>query len=643
MMIDLYRIEDTECLHERELAGEEYCDPSYWPTFQEDYQRLQVLLQAHVELGMPAVILRIFDGEFLFLDGRSAGNIPRRHLSRPIDRVDRGRFREGFLKADFVATQLYRHEMSRYQRLFPERPVDFPMELIYGLVANRWILRRFRNRIGLIGGRGKIALIRELMSHREYRDYLGIDRFTDYVEVPERFCCDDVEGLEDLIGKQLERATGSLFLFGIGISKLAVAHTFKHYRPAVYLDIGCGMSALAGTVGIDRPYFGLWTNFRIWGYDYEKIDPTDYYPSANDRWLEDDVDRGRAKGRSIIVDPLSHAPHLKGVIRNSLYLTRFKHHDYPSGSYTETAFKANFGFDPGEDEAVIEDFLRTQTRVKALFIVFPVLSSVLEHQGPKSEAWRNLFSSLYKTFSNLPRESLVIVDNHPYDYDPTPYLKRLSFSHDLVLKRVYSPGKSYSSCVIPYPFVMCTVNDPFYPLLNRPMVMGRGKKNRLFWCGSLFEHREQWGEIDVVVDRREIHEAVTSKHPEILETRSQVPYDQFVETISQYRFALDLTGCSRLNKRFYEILMTDTLVLAQAIGVEWPFERGDGFSEECFFTDADDLYEKFSRLSRDDKLYDRCLANQIYLVGKYFNKEWIGRYIESARRSKDIKGLRGIK
>jgi hypothetical protein len=57
---------------------------------------------------------------------------------------------------------------------------------------------------------------------------------------------------------------------------MAIAHHFKNIKPAVYLDIGCGISALAGTTSISRPYFGSWINYRINGYDYSSVDPIDF-------------------------------------------------------------------------------------------------------------------------------------------------------------------------------------------------------------------------------------------------------------------------------------------------------------------------------------------------------------------------------
>ena len=57
---------------------------------------------------------------------------------------------------------------------------------------------------------------------------------------------------------------------------MAMAYQFKNYKDAIFIDIGCGMSGLAGTVETDRPYFGSWINYRIQNYDYSNIDPTNF-------------------------------------------------------------------------------------------------------------------------------------------------------------------------------------------------------------------------------------------------------------------------------------------------------------------------------------------------------------------------------
>ncbi len=132
------------------------------------------------------------------------------------------------------------------------------------------------------------------MEHDEYRDYLGITHFTGYVTIPERFGCNDPEGLKKSIKNQLERIkedelrTGEetrVFLYGIGICKMAVASEFKKMYPAIYIDIGILMAGLAGFLSQSRPYSAGWTNYRIKGYDYSKLDQMDTQNEKNIKWL----------------------------------------------------------------------------------------------------------------------------------------------------------------------------------------------------------------------------------------------------------------------------------------------------------------------------------------------------------------------
>ena len=39
----------------------------------------------------------------------------------------------------------------------------------------------------------KIQIIRNLMEYQEYQEYLGIDKFTDYIHIDQNFACDDLE------------------------------------------------------------------------------------------------------------------------------------------------------------------------------------------------------------------------------------------------------------------------------------------------------------------------------------------------------------------------------------------------------------------------------------------------------------------
>jgi hypothetical protein len=280
-MLELYCIPGTSNIHPCEVHGPEYNSPTTWPRFQEDWAALKDALISDVSNNVGKVYLRIFDGEFHFLKGHKVGNVGTRHCSKELTPSFLQTFYDGFLKADIVSTQLYTKEMDTYKQLFPQRPIDIPMELLYSLVSSRWIFRQFPENIALIGGSEKMKVIQELMKHDEYRTYLGVDTFTDYISVPERLACDNTDAVFASIKEKIAASKASIFLFGMGISKLAIAHRFKKAKNAVFIDVGCGISALCGTTSVERPYFGSWINYRLRSWDYRGVDPIDFKDTAN--------------------------------------------------------------------------------------------------------------------------------------------------------------------------------------------------------------------------------------------------------------------------------------------------------------------------------------------------------------------------
>jgi hypothetical protein len=282
-MIDLYKLDGTTCVSPSDLGNPLYKTPNTWPTFQEDFLTFKNLLVDSVRKQTPKVFIRLFDGEFYFLRGQAFGNIMKRHSSVHPSQIDLKPWFERIGRCDFKCTQLYEHgkpKLESFYEVFPDQKIDFPMEFLYAIVANRWIFQKFPNRIALIGGKNKIKLIKRLMEFQRYREFLGIETFVDYVSVPERFACDSVYELDSFFENTLPKIDADIFLFGIGISKLYLASQFKKYNDAVFLDVGCGISALAGCTSLERPYYGSWTNFRLKDFDYADVDNMDYKDTA---------------------------------------------------------------------------------------------------------------------------------------------------------------------------------------------------------------------------------------------------------------------------------------------------------------------------------------------------------------------------
>jgi hypothetical protein len=275
-MHELYFITGTTNKEPEQLHGIEYNDPNFYPMFQDKIEWFKQTLIECNNTNKGVVFLRVYDGEFHFLNKRAVGNGPRRHFTKPLTNNFVKKFKEGCYNVDYISVQLNINMLNQYNILFPDRKMDFPMDIIYGLTANRWILDTFKNKIALIGGSEKMEVIKKLMKNEEYRSYIKNDYFLDYISVPERFSCDNTDELIKDIGQQISSSNAEVFLFGIGIAKMAIAYKFKEYKNAIFIDIGCGMSALAGTCGTDRPYFGSWINYRLQNYDYKNIDPMDF-------------------------------------------------------------------------------------------------------------------------------------------------------------------------------------------------------------------------------------------------------------------------------------------------------------------------------------------------------------------------------
>lgn len=286
--LELYNLEGTIDINNNR-KDKTYQNPNTYPSYQKDYQEFKNYL---LNDKTPKVLLRVYDGEFWFLKKKKVGNVGKRHVSKELTEEFVKSFYENSLKCDKFSSHLTilpnGSMFELYKSVYGNKKIDYPMEFNYAIVLNRWIFKKFKNQIGIIGGEEKIKVIKELMKHKLYRNYLGIDYFTEYISVPERLSCDNPEKLEEIIKNQLEKSNQNqtkIFLFGIGISKLNIAYKFKYFYPAIYIDIGGCMSALSGFITRHRPYAANWVNFRLRNYNYSKIDQMDVTRKENIYYL----------------------------------------------------------------------------------------------------------------------------------------------------------------------------------------------------------------------------------------------------------------------------------------------------------------------------------------------------------------------
>tara|TARA_R110002074_G_C12387131_1_gene652944 strand:+ start:130 stop:1074 length:945 start_codon:yes stop_codon:yes gene_type:complete len=285
-----YLIDGTTNSHTEQNSGP-YLDDKFWPNWDRDLKNLKDVLIKHEHEGTPFSVLRVSHSEFIALEAGTSqrpqgGNFQGRHSSgntlshelllkflKSIDGADRLSTQIGwdFLHwAGRVANILDTYKSNPHATEWPnmthytslDMVVDIPMDMIYGLCANRWFFRTFKNKIGLIGAGPKLDVIKKLMDYEEYQEYLGCDYFTDYIRLPQRQALDDT-GLEDMVRKGVSQSTCSVFLVGCGVSKLKFWHLLKDTRNCVFIDIGHGIDLIAGHGELDRPYCGSWINYKV--------------------------------------------------------------------------------------------------------------------------------------------------------------------------------------------------------------------------------------------------------------------------------------------------------------------------------------------------------------------------------------------
>ena len=249
-----------------------------FPAFQQKLIEFKELLPTLVDGGSPKTFYKFGDGDYFFLSKQAVGSASpgKRALSKDYGSIKHEEFVDGVCRNDYITCEIYPENRRYFRSLYPSREIDYPSEFCYGLVSNKWLLKQFVGRVGIIGADMKVELIQRLMQHDEYKEYLGIDSFTDYLKIPQKYACDDIDATEKMIAEQLKTSKASIFLIGVGHVKSALLHRLKKYRNAVFLDVGSSIDALAGIIDHNRPYFGSWQNYRVADFDYNKLDILQY-------------------------------------------------------------------------------------------------------------------------------------------------------------------------------------------------------------------------------------------------------------------------------------------------------------------------------------------------------------------------------
>jgi hypothetical protein len=212
-------------------------------------------------------------------------------------------------------------------------------------------------------------------------------------------------------------------------------------------------------------------------------------------------------------------------------------------------------------------------------------------------------------------KKVFIFDNYDYDYDPNEIIYNEKIT--LFFKRNYNKTKVYKNNVVPFPFIMFGEISIIEKL--ETLFYSSKKLNRIFFTGTLFIHDDP--QIKYYRNRRELY----NKIHHMIYNPGSLYYNNFLNEIRCSKYSLDLNGVGDPNKRTFEILAQGSLRIAEYNDLKWPFE--ETFSQETFFKDDKDFFEKINALNNDYELYIKCISNQLNIYNKYFNKKWIKEYI----------------
>jgi len=284
MYLDMYKIDGTV----NNDTDSSFENKDTYPNFQEQLTEFKELLVNLVDSNQSKTFYKFGDGDYFFLKKQSVGSAApgRRALSKSYLDIDHQQFVEGSKLCDYYTCEIYPLNRQRFSEVI-DRKIDYPAEFGYGLVANKWLLQTFAGKIGLIGANTKMNIIQNLMEAPQYQEYLGITKFEDYISLPQRFACDDLDATEKMVGDQLKNSTSKIFLMGMGHVKSGLIHRLKKYTDAVFLDVGASIDAIAGIIDVDRPFVADWVNYQIDEREmYEDVDLLAYQGKGKHITLE---------------------------------------------------------------------------------------------------------------------------------------------------------------------------------------------------------------------------------------------------------------------------------------------------------------------------------------------------------------------
>ena len=161
-------------------------------TFLHRYHEYKDLIKELVKNKESKSFYKFSDGEYYWLNDHQVGSVSAGCRDSNITERDLTPFKEGVVQNDYLMCQALNQHVHWYKNIFQIDPYYY-VDYAYALCANKWFTNTFRGKIGLIGAAPKMDLIKNLCKKQEYLDYLEFDGFTNYISMPQRYLCDNLD------------------------------------------------------------------------------------------------------------------------------------------------------------------------------------------------------------------------------------------------------------------------------------------------------------------------------------------------------------------------------------------------------------------------------------------------------------------
>jgi hypothetical protein len=210
--------------------------------------------------------------------------------------------------------------------------------------------------------------------------------------------------------------------------------------------------------------------------------------------------------------------------------------------------------------------------------------------------------------------------------------KVLNRKVDGVFKRNYGKTnlEDYSNKIFPFPYLVFPSQDsserldPSWTLYKEPLNPSLeelwNRKNSIFFGSGTHSNRPHRH-----AERHPVWLSVIEQ--DFVSCRGGMTIRNYLEDCGRYRFFLHANGCGDLCRNFFEGLSRGGLMLQEEMNVVFPFENEDNFAKGTIFSNIEEFKNGWHKF-QDRGSYEDAIAQQNYIVKKYYSKEWIVRYIE---------------